>query len=194
MAASCPEAGPQRLLRRSAPASDAEHQRLVRRVHVEADDVKGTSEGCEVIIQRKGGAGVRPASPIPFLRRAISEVRVTEVKRPGPYLRAAQDGPEALVEITRRLLHVATSILVLLSVFLGIPDPLLWGVLTVILSFAPYVGEMAIAVTLFVISSGQAQRGHCARQNGPPEERFHARRTTRKARFRRSTARNRACL
>jgi predicted PurR-regulated permease PerM len=29
----------------------------------------------------------------------------------------AQDGPEALVEITRRLLHVATSILVLLSVY-----------------------------------------------------------------------------
>jgi hypothetical protein len=29
----------------------------------------------------------------------------------------AQDGPEALVEITRRLLHVATSILVLLAPF-----------------------------------------------------------------------------
>ncbi len=35
---------------------------------------------------------------------------------------------------------------------MGIPDPLLWGVLTAVLSFAPYVGEMAILVILFVIS------------------------------------------
>ena len=40
----------------------------------------------------------------------------------------------------------------LITVLLGIPDPLLWGALTVILSFAPYVGEMAIAATLLVIS------------------------------------------
>ena len=37
---------------------------------------------------------------------------------------------------------------VLITAILGIPDPLLWGALTVILSFAPYVGEMAITVTL----------------------------------------------
>ena len=36
----------------------------------------------------------------------------------------------------------------LITALLGIPDPLLWAALTVILSFAPYVGEMAIAVTL----------------------------------------------
>lgn len=40
----------------------------------------------------------------------------------------------------------------LITALLGIPDPLLWGTLTVILSFAPYVGEMAIAVTLLIIS------------------------------------------
>ncbi len=41
---------------------------------------------------------------------------------------------------------------VLITALLGIPDPLLWGTLTVVLSFAPYVGEMAITATLFVIS------------------------------------------
>ncbi|MDZ4791958.1 MAG: AI-2E family transporter [Hyphomicrobiales bacterium] len=35
---------------------------------------------------------------------------------------------------------------------MGIPDPLLWGALTAILSFAPYVGELAILVILLVIS------------------------------------------
>jgi len=40
----------------------------------------------------------------------------------------------------------------LITGLLGIPDPLLWGTLTVILSFAPYVGEMAITVTLLIIS------------------------------------------
>ena len=41
---------------------------------------------------------------------------------------------------------------VLITALLGIPDPLLWGALTVVLSFAPYAGEMAITVTLFIIS------------------------------------------
>ena len=40
----------------------------------------------------------------------------------------------------------------LITALLGIPDPLLWGTLTVILSFAPYVGEMAVVVTLLIIS------------------------------------------
>ncbi len=40
----------------------------------------------------------------------------------------------------------------LITALLGIPDPLLWGTLTVIVSFAPYVGEMAITVTLLIIS------------------------------------------
>jgi predicted PurR-regulated permease PerM len=40
----------------------------------------------------------------------------------------------------------------LITALLGIPDPLLWGTLTVILSFAPYVGEMAITITLLIIS------------------------------------------
>ena len=35
---------------------------------------------------------------------------------------------------------------------LGIPDPLLWGALTTVLSFAPYIGELAIAVILFIVS------------------------------------------
>ena len=40
----------------------------------------------------------------------------------------------------------------LITALLGIPDPLLWATLTLILSFAPYVGEMAIAMTLLVVS------------------------------------------
>ncbi len=40
----------------------------------------------------------------------------------------------------------------LITAFLGIPDPFLWGALTVIFSFAPYIGELAVAVTLFVVS------------------------------------------
>jgi predicted PurR-regulated permease PerM len=39
-----------------------------------------------------------------------------------------------------------------ITAFLGIPDPLLWGTLAAVLSFAPYVGEMAIAVMLLVVS------------------------------------------
>ena len=39
-----------------------------------------------------------------------------------------------------------------ITAFLGIPDPVLWGTLTAVLSFAPYIGELAVAVTLFVIS------------------------------------------
>jgi predicted PurR-regulated permease PerM len=43
-------------------------------------------------------------------------------------------------------------IVAMITAALGIPDPLLWGALTAILSFAPYVGELAVAVLLFVIS------------------------------------------
>jgi predicted PurR-regulated permease PerM len=39
-----------------------------------------------------------------------------------------------------------------ITAVLGIPDPLLWGALTLTLSFAPYIGELAIAITLFVVS------------------------------------------
>lgn len=39
-----------------------------------------------------------------------------------------------------------------ITAVLGIPDPLLWGALTLVLSFAPYIGELAVAITLFVIS------------------------------------------
>ncbi len=39
-----------------------------------------------------------------------------------------------------------------ITALLGIPDPFLWGALTLILSFAPYIGELAVSVTLFVIS------------------------------------------
>ncbi|MDX2265317.1 MAG: AI-2E family transporter [Hyphomicrobiales bacterium] len=35
-----------------------------------------------------------------------------------------------------------------ITALLGIPDPLLWGALTAILSFAPYVGELAVLVIL----------------------------------------------
>ena len=31
---------------------------------------------------------------------------------------------------------------------LGIPDPILWGTLAAVLSFAPYVGEFAIVILL----------------------------------------------
>ena len=39
-----------------------------------------------------------------------------------------------------------------ITAVLGIPDPLLWGTLTTVLSFAPYIGELAIAAALFVAS------------------------------------------
>lgn len=35
---------------------------------------------------------------------------------------------------------------------LGIPDPLLWGTLATVLSFAPYVGELAIVILLALVS------------------------------------------
>jgi predicted PurR-regulated permease PerM len=40
----------------------------------------------------------------------------------------------------------------IITAVMGIPDPLLWGTLTIILSFAPYVGEMAITVMLLIVS------------------------------------------
>jgi hypothetical protein len=33
-----------------------------------------------------------------------------------------------------------------ITALLGIPDPFLWGMLTLILSFAPYIGELAASV------------------------------------------------
>jgi predicted PurR-regulated permease PerM len=39
-----------------------------------------------------------------------------------------------------------------ITAVLGIPDPPLWGALTLFLSFAPYIGELALAIILFVIS------------------------------------------
>jgi predicted PurR-regulated permease PerM len=39
-------------------------------------------------------------------------------------------------------------IVVATTAILGIPDPLLWGTLAAVLSFAPYVGEFAIVILL----------------------------------------------
>jgi hypothetical protein len=51
------------------------------------------------------------------VKRWIPYKSSSDEAAPAPETEKAQDAPESLVEITRRLLHVATGILVLLSVY-----------------------------------------------------------------------------
>jgi predicted PurR-regulated permease PerM len=88
-----------------------------------------------------------------FLRKLVSVVPTfADKKRTVETIRSIESDISFYL-VMMMLINVGLGLgVVLITALLGIPDPLLWGTLTVILSFAPYVGEMAITVTLLIIS------------------------------------------
>lgn len=88
-----------------------------------------------------------------FLRKLVSVIPTFKDKRRTVELIRSVESDISFYLVMMLLINIGLGVgVAIITAFLGIPDPLLWGVLTVILSFAPYVGEMAIAVTLFFIS------------------------------------------
>jgi predicted PurR-regulated permease PerM len=88
-----------------------------------------------------------------FLRKLVSVIPTfADKKRTVETIRSIESDISFYL-VMLLLVNVGLGLgVVLITAVLGIPDPLLWGALTVILSFAPYVGEMAIAATLLIIS------------------------------------------
>jgi predicted PurR-regulated permease PerM len=88
-----------------------------------------------------------------FLRKLVSVIpTLKDKKRTVEIIRSIEsDISFYLVMMVSINVGLGTGV-ALIAASLGIPDPLLWAVITIILSFAPYVGEMAIAVMLLVIS------------------------------------------
>ncbi len=93
------------------------------------------------------------ASGDTFLRKLVSVIpSLTDKKRTVEIIRNIESDISFYL-VMMLLINAGLGLgVTIITAILGIPDPLLWGTLTVILSFAPYVGEMAIAVTLFIIS------------------------------------------
>jgi predicted PurR-regulated permease PerM len=88
-----------------------------------------------------------------FLRKLVSVIPTLKDKKRTVEIIRSIESDISFYLVMMLLINVGLGAgVAAITAFLGIPDPLLWGALTVILSFAPYVGEMAIAVTLFVIS------------------------------------------
>ena len=88
-----------------------------------------------------------------FLRKLVSVIPTfADKKRTVETIRSIESDISFYL-VMMLLINVGLGLgVALITALLGIPDPLLWGTLTVILSFAPYVGEMAITVTLLIIS------------------------------------------
>ncbi len=88
-----------------------------------------------------------------FLRKLVSVIPTfADKKRTVETIRSIESDISFYL-VMLLLINVGLGLgVALITALLGIPDPLLWGTLTVILSFAPYVGEMAITVTLLIIS------------------------------------------
>ena len=88
-----------------------------------------------------------------FLRKLVSVIPTFKDKKRTVEIIRSVESDISFYLVMMLLINIGMGAgVAIITAFLGIPDPLLWGVLTAILSFAPYVGEMAIAVTLFVIS------------------------------------------
>ena len=88
-----------------------------------------------------------------FLRKLVSVIPTfADKKRTVETIRSIESDISFYL-VMMLLINVGLGLgVALITAILGIPDPLLWGTLTVILSFAPYVGEMAITATLLIIS------------------------------------------
>jgi len=88
-----------------------------------------------------------------FLRKLISVIpTLKDQKRTVEVIRSIESDISFYL-VMMLLINAGLGLgVAVITALLGIPDPLLWGTLTMILSLAPYVGEMAITVTLFIIS------------------------------------------
>jgi len=88
-----------------------------------------------------------------FLRKLVSVIPTLKDKRRTVEIIRSIERDISFYLIMMLLINVGLGFGVsVITAFLGIPDPLLWGALTVVLSFAPYIGELAVAVTLFIAS------------------------------------------
>jgi predicted PurR-regulated permease PerM len=88
-----------------------------------------------------------------FLRKLVSVIPTLKDKKRTVEIIRSIESDISFYLVMMLLINIGLGAgVATITAILGIPDPLLWGALTIILSFAPYVGEMAIAVTLFVIS------------------------------------------
>jgi predicted PurR-regulated permease PerM len=88
-----------------------------------------------------------------FLRKLVSVIpNLADKKRTVEMIRSIESDISFYL-VMMLLINAGLGLgVAFITALLGIPDPLLWGTLTVVLSFAPYVGEMAITVILLTIS------------------------------------------
>ncbi len=88
-----------------------------------------------------------------FLRKLVSVIPTLKDKKRTVEIIRSIESDISFYLVMLLLINTGLGLgVALITAFLGIPDPFLWGTLTIVLSFAPYVGEMAITVTLLVIS------------------------------------------
>ncbi len=88
-----------------------------------------------------------------FLRKLVSVIPTLRDKKRTLEIIRAIESDISFYLVMMLLVNVGLGLgVACITAFLGIPDPLLWGTLTTVLSFAPYVGELAIAIILFVVS------------------------------------------
>ncbi len=88
-----------------------------------------------------------------FLRKLVSVIpTLADKKRTVEVIRSIESDISFYL-VMMLLINVGLGLgVALITAVLGIPDPLLWGTLTIVLSFAPYIGEMAVTVTLLIVS------------------------------------------
>ncbi len=88
-----------------------------------------------------------------FLRKLVSVIPTLKDKKRAVEIVRSIESDISFYLVMMLLINGGLGLgVALITALLGIPDPLLWGALTIVLSFAPYVGEMAITVTLLIIS------------------------------------------
>ena len=88
-----------------------------------------------------------------FLRKLVTVIPTLKDKKRTVEIIRSIESDISFYLVMMLLINAGLGIgVAIITALMGIPDPLLWGTLTIVLSFAPYVGEMAIAVTLLVIS------------------------------------------
>jgi predicted PurR-regulated permease PerM len=92
------------------------------------------------------------ASGDSFLRKLVSTIpTLKDKKRAVDIVRSIEADISsylALITFVNVTLGIAVAIT---TAAVGLPNPLLWGVLTIVLSFAPYIGEAMIAVILAAV-------------------------------------------
>jgi predicted PurR-regulated permease PerM len=88
-----------------------------------------------------------------FLRKLVSVIPTLRDKRRTVEIIRSIESDISFYLVMMLLINIGLGLgVAAITAFLGIPDPLLWGTLTAVLSFAPYIGELAIAVMLVVVS------------------------------------------